>query len=112
MYESARQISGCFQRLHIAIADPLDPSTTPFSDGRSGSKTGIIMSMHLFYAASSAPSSSTPATECASYVRTNTEALFFGNVRQSRIYRLSRAVDGRPCGDPNFMENQVCKNMA
>ncbi|OAX40196.1 hypothetical protein K503DRAFT_791528 [Rhizopogon vinicolor AM-OR11-026] len=39
------------QRLHAAI------------DGRSGSKTGTIMSMHLFYAASSAPSSSTSATE-------------------------------------------------
>ncbi|KAG1746576.1 WD40-repeat-containing domain protein [Suillus paluster] len=51
------------QRLHAAIGDPLDTSATAFSDGRSGSKSGIIMSMHLFYAASSAPSSSTSARE-------------------------------------------------
>ncbi|KAG1821183.1 WD-40 repeat-containing protein [Suillus subaureus] len=51
------------QRLHAAIGDPLDTSTTAFSDGRSGSKSGIIMSMHLFYSTSSAPSSSTSARE-------------------------------------------------
>ncbi|OAX39379.1 WD-40 repeat-containing protein [Rhizopogon vinicolor AM-OR11-026] len=51
------------QRLHAAIGDPLDTAKTPFSDGRSGSKTGIIMSMHLFYATSSAPSSSTSTRE-------------------------------------------------
>ncbi|KAG1790137.1 WD-40 repeat-containing protein [Suillus plorans] len=46
------------QRLHAAIGDPLDTSATAFSDGRSGSKSRIIMSMHLFYSALSAPSSS------------------------------------------------------
>ncbi|KAG2366988.1 hypothetical protein BDR07DRAFT_1394535 [Suillus spraguei] len=46
------------QRLHAAIGDHLDTSATAFSDGRSGSKSGIIMSMHLFHSASSAPSSS------------------------------------------------------
>lgn len=51
------------QRLHAAIGDPLDTSATAFSDGRSGSKSGIIMSIHLFYSASSAPSSSTSARE-------------------------------------------------
>ncbi|KAG1870646.1 WD40-repeat-containing domain protein [Suillus subalutaceus] len=51
------------QRLHAAIGDLLDTSATAFSDGRSGSKSGIIMSMHLFYSASSAPSSSTSARE-------------------------------------------------
>ncbi|KAG2741017.1 WD40 repeat-like protein [Suillus brevipes Sb2] len=51
------------QRIHDAIGDPLDASATAFSDGRSGSKSGIIMSMHLFYSASSAPSSSTSARE-------------------------------------------------
>ncbi|KAG1718218.1 WD40-repeat-containing domain protein, partial [Suillus lakei] len=51
------------QRLHAAIGDSLDTSATTFSDGRSGSKSGIIMSMHLFYAPSSAPSSSTSVNE-------------------------------------------------
>ncbi|KAG2145279.1 WD40-repeat-containing domain protein [Suillus bovinus] len=51
------------QRLHAAIGDPLDTSATAFSDGRSGSKSGIIMSMHLFYSALSAPSSSTSTSE-------------------------------------------------
>ncbi|KAG2130863.1 WD40-repeat-containing domain protein [Suillus clintonianus] len=51
------------QRLHAAIGDPLDTSATAFSDGRSGSKSGIIMSIHLFYAPASAPSSSTSAKE-------------------------------------------------
>ncbi|KAG2145293.1 uncharacterized protein EDB93DRAFT_1287941 [Suillus bovinus] len=51
------------QRLHAAIGDPLDTSATAFSDGRSGSKSGIIMSMHLFYSALSAPSSSTSTRE-------------------------------------------------
>ncbi|KAG2140054.1 WD40-repeat-containing domain protein [Suillus clintonianus] len=51
------------QRLHAAIGDPLNTSATTFSDGRSGSKSGIIMSMHLFYAASSKPSSSTSSRE-------------------------------------------------
>ncbi|KAG2347927.1 WD40 repeat-like protein [Suillus weaverae] len=51
------------QRLHAAIGDPLDTSATASSDCRSGSKSGIVMSMHLFYSASSAPSSSTSAKE-------------------------------------------------
>ncbi|KAG1779217.1 WD40-repeat-containing domain protein [Suillus placidus] len=51
------------QRLHAAIGDPLDTSATAFSDGRSGTKSGIVMSMHLFYSVSSAPSSSTSAKE-------------------------------------------------
>ncbi|KAG2141807.1 WD40-repeat-containing domain protein [Suillus bovinus] len=51
------------QRLHAAIGDPLDTSATAFSDGRSGRKSGIIMSMHLFYSALSAPSSSTSTRE-------------------------------------------------
>ncbi|KAG2060802.1 WD40 repeat-like protein [Suillus hirtellus] len=51
------------QRLHAAIGDPLDTSVTAFSDGRSGSKSGIIMSLHLFYSALSAPSSSMSARE-------------------------------------------------
>lgn len=51
------------QRLHAAIGDHLDTSTTAFSDGRSGNKSGIIMSMHLFHSASSAPSSSMSARE-------------------------------------------------
>ncbi|KAG2083532.1 WD40-repeat-containing domain protein [Suillus cothurnatus] len=51
------------QRLHAGIGDPLNTSATAFSDGRSGSKSGIIMSMHLFYSTSSAPSSSTSTRE-------------------------------------------------
>ncbi|KAG2037649.1 WD-40 repeat-containing protein [Suillus americanus] len=51
------------QRLHAAIGDTLDTSATTFSDSRSGSKSGIIMSMHLFYSASSASSSSTSTRE-------------------------------------------------
>ncbi|KAG0709338.1 WD-40 repeat-containing protein [Suillus ampliporus] len=46
------------QRLYAAISNPLDTSATAFSDGRSGGKSGIIMSIHPFYAASSAPSTS------------------------------------------------------
>ncbi|KAH7915635.1 WD40-repeat-containing domain protein [Hygrophoropsis aurantiaca] len=46
------------QRLHAAIGRPEEPITN-FSDGRSGSKTGIIMSMHLFQPdGTSQPSSS------------------------------------------------------
>ncbi|KAF8834310.1 WD40 repeat-like protein [Paxillus ammoniavirescens] len=45
-------------RLHAAIGDPQDTSATNFSDGRSGSKMGIIMSMHLYYAPLSSPSTS------------------------------------------------------
>ncbi|KAF8440495.1 WD40-repeat-containing domain protein [Boletus edulis BED1] len=49
-------------RLHAAIGDPQDTSATHFSDGRSGSKSGhivgIIMSMHLYYAPLTSPSTS------------------------------------------------------
>ncbi|KIK95219.1 hypothetical protein PAXRUDRAFT_827218 [Paxillus rubicundulus Ve08.2h10] len=45
-------------RLHAAIGDPQDTSITNFSDGRSGSKMGIIMSMHLYYASLVSPSTS------------------------------------------------------
>ncbi|KAH7928224.1 WD40 repeat-like protein [Leucogyrophana mollusca] len=38
------------QRVHAAIGKPEEPDTA-FSDGRSGSKTGIIMSTHLFHSA-------------------------------------------------------------
>ncbi|KAN0092896.1 WD40-repeat-containing domain protein [Tylopilus felleus] len=45
-------------RLHAAIGDSGDTSTTHFSDGRSGSKSGIIMSMHLYYTPLMSPSTS------------------------------------------------------
>ncbi|KAG2343527.1 WD-40 repeat-containing protein [Suillus weaverae] len=51
------------QRLYAAIGDPQDTSAAPFSDGRSGSKSGIIMSMHLFHAPTSVPPSSTSTNE-------------------------------------------------
>ncbi|KAF9236702.1 WD40-repeat-containing domain protein [Melanogaster broomeanus] len=50
-------------RLHAAIGDPQDTSATSFSDGRSGSKTGIIMSAHLYYASPSLPSTSAAQRE-------------------------------------------------
>ncbi|KIJ67111.1 hypothetical protein HYDPIDRAFT_109119 [Hydnomerulius pinastri MD-312] len=46
------------KRLHAAIGDPKDTSATSFSDGRSGSKAGIIMSMYLYYAPLTLPSTS------------------------------------------------------
>ncbi|KAH0832970.1 WD40-repeat-containing domain protein [Lanmaoa asiatica] len=45
-------------RLHAAIGNPEDTSTTHFSDGRSGTKSGIIMSLHLCYAPLTSPSTS------------------------------------------------------
>ncbi|KAG8213366.1 WD40-repeat-containing domain protein [Butyriboletus roseoflavus] len=45
-------------RLHAAIGNPEDTSATHFSDGRSGNKPGIIMSMHLYYAPWTLPSTS------------------------------------------------------
>ncbi|KAH7884546.1 WD40-repeat-containing domain protein [Phlebopus sp. FC_14] len=46
-------------RLHAAIGDPQNISTTNFSDGRSGRKTaGIVMSIHLFHASQTSPSTS------------------------------------------------------
>ncbi|KAF8551384.1 WD40 repeat-like protein [Imleria badia] len=57
-------------RLHAAIGDPEDISATQFSDGRSGSTSmysenfaGIIMSMHLYYAPLTSPSTSTAQRE-------------------------------------------------
>ncbi|KIM67180.1 hypothetical protein SCLCIDRAFT_1210681 [Scleroderma citrinum Foug A] len=51
------------QRLHAAVGDPQNTSSTVFSDGRSGTKTGIIMAMHLFYALQIFPSTSTAPRE-------------------------------------------------
>ncbi|KAG6331402.1 hypothetical protein ID866_7688 [Astraeus odoratus] len=51
------------KRLHAAIGEAHDTASTKFSDGRSGSKTGIIMAMHLFYAPQIHPSTSTAQRE-------------------------------------------------
>ncbi|KAI9568290.1 WD40-repeat-containing domain protein [Boletus coccyginus] len=45
-------------RLHAAIGDKEDTSATQFSDGRSGNKSGIIMSMHVYYSPLTSPSTS------------------------------------------------------
>ncbi|KAG1746568.1 uncharacterized protein EDB91DRAFT_100881 [Suillus paluster] len=48
---------------HAIIGVPPNTSATAFSDGRLSSKSGIIMSMHIFDAGSFAPLSSTSARE-------------------------------------------------
>lgn len=52
------------QRLHAAIGNSQHTSSK-FSDGRAGNKTGIIMAMHLFHLPSTAEASGTLGLLCA-----------------------------------------------